>query len=70
MTIRINPQLCKGCGFCVRFCPAGALAMGEERNAKGDYLPAYTSERCTACATCAQMCPEGAITIAEEVVAP
>ena len=65
MPIQINAALCKGCGFCVKFCPEQALAMGTQRGPKGDFLPIITPERCTACATCAQMCPEGAITIKE-----
>jgi 2-oxoglutarate ferredoxin oxidoreductase subunit delta len=65
MPIQINAPLCKGCGFCVKFCPAGALTIGSQRNAKGDFLPIVAPERCTACATCAKMCPEGAITIKE-----
>jgi 2-oxoglutarate ferredoxin oxidoreductase subunit delta len=70
--IQFNAPLCKGCGFCVKFCPAGALAMGAQRNARGDFLPAATPELCTACATCAicaMMCPEGAITIQGEEAA-
>ena len=64
--IGINAQLCKGCGFCVRFCPEKALAMGGERNKKGDFIPAAAQDRCIGCAVCARMCPEGAITIRRE----
>ena len=79
LQIEINAPLCKGCGFCVKFCQEQALAMGawplwpfgpQQRGPKGDLLPVHTPERCTGCATCAQMCPEGAITIKEEVAAP
>jgi len=70
MPVQINAPLCKGCGFCVKFCPERAIAMGEKRNAKGDFLPEATPEHCTGCATCATMCPEGAITIQGEVAAP
>jgi len=80
MPIQINAALCKGCGFCARFCPEQALAIGQQRSAKGDFLPIVTPERCTSCITCAEgavyaicamMCPEGAITIqGEEVSAP
>jgi len=70
MSIKLNPQLCKGCGFCARFCPMGALAIGKQRNTKGDCLPIFTPGHCKeGCLTCARMCPEGAITIAEEVAA-
>ena len=64
---KVNAQFCKGCGFCVRFCPEKALAMGKQRNKKGDYLPDLDKTRCTGCATCARMCPEGAISIGGEV---
>ena len=70
LPIQINAPLCKGCGFCVKFCRSQALAMGTQRGPKGDLLPEVTPACCTACATCAQMCPEGAITIKEEVAAP
>jgi len=69
LQISINAQFCKGCGFCVRFCPEGALAIGKERNKKGDYLPAIAHERCVACGECARMCPEGAIMMKAEGVA-
>ena len=71
--ISINAQLCKGCGFCVRFCPRQVLAMGKERNKKGDFIPAAApcEDRCIAdadCVLCARICPEGAITIKAEGV--
>jgi len=70
MNVQINAQFCKGCGFCVRFCPENALAMGMRRNKKGNYLPEFDQARCIAsnsCTVCAKICPEGAITIQEEV---
>ena len=27
----INIERCKGCGFCVAFCPAGNLKLGEKK---------------------------------------
>jgi len=68
LLIQVNAPLCKGCGFCVKFCPERAIAIGSQRNAKGDVLPALTPERCVAvagCIVCASMCPEGAIAIKE-----
>jgi len=70
MNVQLNAQFCKGCGFCVRFCPEQALAMGRRRNKKGDALPEHDQARCAAdhgCVICARMCPEGAIAISGEV---
>ena len=69
----LNAPLCKGCGFCVKFCPVHAISITDQRNAKGDLLPACDHARCisdTGCAICARMCPEGAITIKGEEAAP
>ena len=31
----INPNFCKSCGYCVKFCPRKILKIGEEINANG-----------------------------------
>ncbi len=60
--ITLTPGLCKGCGYCIQFCPKKILAFGEERNRRGHFYPVYTdSSKCISCAICASMCPEGAI---------
>ncbi|MBU0498514.1 MAG: 4Fe-4S dicluster domain-containing protein [Gammaproteobacteria bacterium] len=60
--VTINKNWCKGCGFCVGFCPTNALAMSDEYNAKG-YHPPYvkTPEDCRNCDFCQSICPEFAI---------
>lgn len=71
MNVHINTQLCKGCVFCVRFCPKKILEMGNERNKKGHFTPFVTEgDKCTACAVCALMCPEGAIEVTREERGP
>ncbi|MCL2513111.1 MAG: ferredoxin family protein [Oscillospiraceae bacterium] len=66
MKANISPQLCKGCLFCVRFCPKKIIEMGNVRNKKGHFTPFVADEaKCTACAVCATVCPEGAIEIIE-----
>ena len=48
----VNPELCTGCGTCVRFgCPA--IEFVDEK--------ARINELCSGCAVCAQLCPVGAI---------
>ncbi len=48
----VNPDLCTGCGTCVRFgCPA--IEFADEK--------ARINELCSGCAVCARLCPVGAI---------
>ncbi|MDD6021835.1 MAG: ferredoxin family protein [Acutalibacteraceae bacterium] len=60
--VKLNVLLCKGCGYCIKFCPRNVLEMGKERNKKGHFYPVVANEdKCTSCAVCAAMCPEAAI---------
>jgi len=48
----VNPDLCTGCGTCVRFgCPAIEFVNEKAR----------INDQCSGCAVCAQICPVGAI---------
>jgi len=62
--ILIDVTRCKGCSFCVEFCPRKALVMSQEINSKG-YTPAKVIEEneCVACGLCEIICPEFAITV-------
>jgi 2-oxoglutarate ferredoxin oxidoreductase subunit delta len=58
----INEALCKGCGFCIEFCPAGVLAFSDEFNSKGYHPPfAVNPEACSGCDLCGMYCPDFAI---------
>ena len=46
-------NLCKSCGFCVKFCPKKVIAFGDKRNSKGHYYPVIDVEGCIGCGTCA-----------------
>jgi 2-oxoglutarate ferredoxin oxidoreductase subunit delta len=60
--VTINPNWCKGCGFCVNFCPTDALEMSTAYNAKGYHPPKVkSSEDCRDCKFCEKVCPEFAI---------
>ena len=55
--IEINSKWCKGCGFCVEFCPKGVLVMRRG-------LPVVEDlDGCTACDLCEMMCPDFAIKV-------
>jgi len=58
----IKHDTCKGCGFCVEFCPLGALELDKGYNAKG-YHPPYLAkpELCNGCDMCGLYCPDFAI---------
>jgi indolepyruvate ferredoxin oxidoreductase alpha subunit len=48
----VNPEICTGCGTCVRFgCPA--IEFADEK--------ARINDLCSGCAICARLCPAGAI---------
>ena len=55
----IDRDRCKGCGYCVEFCPRGALEMSQEMNAKGYLLPELADEsKCLGCGLCEVICPD------------
>jgi len=57
-------ERCKGCGFCIEFCPKHILCKSIETNSKG-YHPVYISDsdKCTGCDICSMVCPDFAINI-------
>ena len=55
-------ERCKGCAFCVEFCPTDVLALSNAFNSKG-YHPPYVvkPEKCSGCDLCGMYCPDFAI---------
>jgi Fe-S-cluster-containing hydrogenase component 2 len=52
--IRVDQELCNGCGFCVRSCPVSAISM-VSRMAYVDTV------KCIECENCCSVCPRSAI---------
>jgi 2-oxoglutarate ferredoxin oxidoreductase subunit delta len=60
----VIPARCKGCKFCIEFCPADVLEVSAEINAKGYHYPVVRSDKfdsCIHCQFCDLVCPELAI---------
>ena len=60
--IYLNPGRCKGCGFCIAFCPPKVLEFSSEFNSQGYHPPRLTNPGgCTGCDLCGLFCPDFAI---------
>ena len=60
--VHVDLGRCKGCGFCVEFCPTHVLEMSHEYNPKGYHYPAVVRlEACSGCDLCGMFCPDFAI---------
>ncbi len=58
----IIPDRCKGCGFCIQFCPGKVLGFSKDFNAKGYHPPVIAfPEKCVGCNLCGLFCPDFAI---------
>lgn len=59
--IKINKDLCIGCGACVGVCPTGSLNLDESGHCE------CNNETCIQCLACISTCPVEAISDEEEV---
>jgi formate hydrogenlyase subunit 6/NADH:ubiquinone oxidoreductase subunit I len=64
----IEPELCGGCGLCVRDCPAFALELEHEDRERFRLI--HYHDRCAYCGQCADSCRQGAIVLVNEFVQP
>jgi 2-oxoglutarate ferredoxin oxidoreductase subunit delta len=60
--IHIIKDQCKGCGYCISFCPKKVLEESDEINARGVHPPRVVDEdKCILCGFCTAVCPDFAI---------
>ena len=65
--IIVDADLCKSCGYCVKYCPQGIMSIGEAFNRNGyKYAEQTDQSKCTGCGICALMCPDTAISVYKE----
>ena len=66
-TVHIIKERCKGCEFCIEFCPQKVFEVSDEFNSKGYHPPKIVShDKCVNCKLCELICPEFAIYITED----
>jgi 2-oxoglutarate ferredoxin oxidoreductase subunit delta len=57
--LNIKKDRCKGCAYCVQFCPKGVLRLSETLNSRGIHCVEISNiDKCTGCGICALMCPD------------
>ncbi len=60
--VHILTERCKGCGYCIEYCPRHILSFSPRFNKKGYHPPeALRPEGCVNCHYCEIICPEFAI---------
>lgn len=69
--VHVIVDRCKGCGFCIEFCPLQVLVTSDEYNSKGYHPPALDRpERCVRCGLCEIICPEFAVYVLRDGEGP
>lgn len=61
-TIALVESRCKGCGFCIAYCPPKVLEFSNDYNKQGYHFPYLKNpDGCTGCDLCGLYCPDFAI---------
>jgi 2-oxoglutarate ferredoxin oxidoreductase subunit delta len=65
--IHLLKDQCKGCGYCIEYCPRKVLEESEEINARGVRPPKVVdNSKCIICSFCTAVCPDFAIFVEEK----
>jgi len=67
--IHIIDDRCKGCSFCIEFCPNGVLKLSTGFNKKGYHPPIVVQiDKCAFDGLCQSVCPDSAIFITRKEI--
>jgi len=65
--IHLITDQCKGCGYCIEYCPRKVLEESKEINARGVRPPKVSDiSKCINCSFCTAVCPDFAIFVEEK----
>ncbi len=60
--VHIDIEQCKGCEFCIEYCPKDVLALSKDFNRKGYHYPVVIKQgACVNCTLCEMICPDFSI---------
>jgi 2-oxoglutarate ferredoxin oxidoreductase subunit delta len=60
--VHIIEDYCKGCGFCIYYCPKKVLVESDRINIRGVHPPKVVDEeKCILCGFCMMICPDFAV---------
>ncbi len=62
--VKVDTDICEGCGDCITTCPTELLALVEDGATKYAIYKGDPDE-CIGCFSCESTCPNGSITITE-----
>jgi len=69
--ITIDVKRCKGCGYCILYCPKKCLSLSDSINVRGVRYAEFTDpDACIACGICARVCPDVCIEVFERKGSP
>lgn len=65
--VDVQPNLCKGCYYCIGVCPQKVFEAHDHKNVRGfPYVEATNADACIGCKQCTIICPDAAIWLYEE----
>lgn len=63
--VKVDPELCMGCGICRHTCAAGAINITQREDQSGYDISVWHNS-CCLCASCRHYCPTKAITLTND----
>ena len=64
LKVSIDKEKCKGCQYCVLYCPHKCIEMSKELNKHGvNYAVFVKKQACTQCGICQMVCPDTCVVV-------